>query len=103
MKIQRLVESNTFHGSEEQIREWYQYGVVGVHYASMGYGDTVKYVNALRREVRKEYPKIKDDDMRIVNITEGMSNMHAHFMTLFVPIPIDEFFRLREEGKINIL
>ena len=29
--------------------------------------------------------------------------MHAHFMTLFVPIPIDEFFRLREEGKINIL
>ena len=102
MKIQRLIDSSSFHASEAEIREWYKYGVVGVYYTSMGYGDTVAYVEELTAEVLKEYPKVNKSDVRIWTIGEKESNMHAHFMTLIVPIPIDDFLRLRAEGKINI-
>lgn len=102
MEIQRFVDIETLRGTEEEIREWYKYDVVGVHYTSMGYGDTVDYVERLRDEVLKEYPNIKKTDMRIWIIGDHESRRHARFLTLFVPIPIDDFLRLRAENKIGI-
>ena len=102
MATLKLVDAQTFFMSENEVRAAYHHGIVGIHYAFDSYGSDVQRVLELRKEVLKDYPQMSDQKMEVRKLLRSESIRHASLITLFVGIPIDDFLKLREEGKIDI-
>ncbi|MBR4110808.1 MAG: hypothetical protein IKK43_03885 [Clostridia bacterium] len=100
--ILRLVEERTFHMNESEVRAAYPYGKVMIHYAFDNYSHDVKHVLDLREQVRKDYPKMSDRDMQVMELSKTQTIRHAGLTTLFVGIPIDDYLKLRKEDRIDI-
>ena len=98
----RLVEERTYFMSEAEVRAVYTYGKVGIHYAFNNYEDSVEHVLKLRNEILKDYPNMRDSEMKVWKLTREETIRHARFTTLYVSIPIDEYLKLRKEDKFEI-
>ena len=98
----RLVEERTYFMNEAEIRDAYTYGTVGIHYAFNNYGHSVEHVLKLRQKVLKDYPNMKDSEMEVRELTRAETIRHASFTTLYIGIPIDEYVKLRNAGKLDI-
>ncbi len=98
----KLVQEDTFYMSEEEVREAYKYGKVGIHYAFNNYDHDVSHVLALKEEVLKDYPSMSDMDMEVWTLSRNETVRHADLTTLFVNIPIDDYLKLRKAGAFGI-
>ena len=100
--VMRLVRESVFKMSEEELRKKFPYGKVGVHYAIGSNDHSIAHVHALQAEVLRDYPNMKDRDMNVCTVTRGSAIRYGDITTLFVPIPIDDYLKLRKENKIEI-
>ena len=100
--VMRLVRESVFKMNEEELRKKFPYGKVGVHYAIDSRNHSITHVLALRNEVLKDYPNMKDCDMNVCTVARGSTIRFGDITTLFVTIPIDDYLKLRKENKIEI-
>lgn len=98
----RLVDKITFRMSEDELRRTSLYGQVGVYYAFENYGHSVQHVLELRDEVLKDFPKMKDSDMEVRELSMRETNRHACYTTIYISIPIDDYLKLKAKGGFDI-
>lgn len=98
----RLVDEITFRMSEDELRNSSLYGQVGVYYAFENYGHSVQHVLELRDEVLKDFPKMKDSDMEVRELSMRETNKHAFYTSLYISIPIDDYLKLKAKGGFDI-
>ena len=76
---------------------------VGVYYSFNNYSCNLAHINALKEEILKDYPDMRDEDIEVQYILHNESIRHARFTVLRVSIPKEEFIRLRKENLIHML
>ena len=88
--------------SDDEIRNHHK-EYVRVLYGSNDYKCNLTHINELKECVLKNYPNTKDEDIEVLFISTTESIRHARFTMLSVPIPTEDFIKLRSEGQIYIL
>lgn len=101
--VEKYVDERTFCLSEEAVRKLVCGGSIGIHYGLNNYGDSVRHILELRDEVLKDYPNMEENEMTIWVVGEHESIRNARKTTLFVRIPLEDYFKFRKDGKIRIL
>ena len=96
------MQEGTLKMSDDEIRKQCKESV-GILYGFNTYGCSVKHINELCEAVHQDYTDIKDEDIEVWYILPSQSIRHARSTMLWVKIPIENFIKLRKEGKINIV
>ena len=102
MRREKYVDERIFRMNEEEVRKLCTNGDIGIHYAYNCYAEDVGHILRLREEVLKDYPDMSDKDMGIWKISRHESIRHASYTTLYVHIPLEDYFKLKEAGEILI-
>ena len=97
-----FVREHTMNASENDLKHIGKYGV-NLWYGFNNYDKSVEQIMRLKEAVKKDYPDIEDKNMFINIIESYESNRHARQMMLVINITIEEFIRLKNEGKLEIL
>ena len=95
----RLVGEKIFRMHEADLRDAQSDGEVGVYYSSTNYQHSLEHVLQLRQEILKDFPNMKDSEMEVMEVRSKNNTGHT---ALYIRIPIDEYLKLRNAGKISI-
>lgn len=101
-ELKRFIHESALKLSDDEIREQCK-EYIRVLYGFNNYGCNLVHINELKECILKDYPDTKDEDMDIWFISAYESIRHARFTMLSVPIPTEDFIKLRAEGQIYIL
>ena len=101
-RLERYIQERNFNISAEELKDM-DMTRIGIFYGFNNYSCSVQHVLELAEAVRQEYPNISNDDMSIWYLEHSQSIRHAGYTTLYVPIPVDDFIRLRMNNEIGIL
>lgn len=102
-KLERYINVENYAASDETIRELCPERICIWYAFDRNYNCNVAHINELCAAIRSEYPDMKDEDMEVRVITHGQSRAHEGYTTLRVPIPVEDFLRLRQARQISIL
>ena len=101
-RLDRYIKEQNFHTTDEEIRELCK-DRISIWYGFNNYQSNVKHILELRDAVLADYPQMTEEDIEVWVVQPHESIRHAHFTTLRVSIPTEDFIKLRQERKIYIL
>ncbi len=104
--IMWYAKPGTMSGTDDQIRTFsrnFHSPAICIFCGSDNYNRDVQHINELKKFVNEEFPDIPDNEMVICTISYSDSIKMTGKMMLCVTIPIEDFIRLRKDGKIETL
>lgn len=101
-RLKRYINVENYRASDDEIRAVCPERIC-IWYGFNNYECNMTHINALCDAVRSEYPDMENKDMEVRVITHGQSRAHEGHTTLRVPIPVEDFIRLRQAHEIGIL
>ncbi len=98
-----FVDERIFLANEDGVRTIANasHGMIGVHYA-FSYGRSADQVLKLKEAVQEDYPKKKASEMEVWILERKESMRHAGIMTLYIEIPVKDYLRFKNEGRVEI-
>lgn len=103
-RFERYIDAEGFYASDAVVRKRKADGFgICIWYGFDNCGHTVKHILDLYEVVKAEYPSKRPEDVEVWVIDPSLSVRHAHQTLLRVSIPVEDFIKLRQEGKLNIL
>lgn len=101
-ELKRFLHESALKLTDDEIREQCE-EKIRIFYGFNNYGCNLVHINELRECILKDYPDTKDEDIEVWFVSAAESIRHARFTMLTVPIPTEDFIKLRNKRQIFIL
>ena len=101
-RLELYIQERNFCAPDDEIRRLCK-EKIAVWYGFNNYQSSVKHILELCEAVRNDYPDMKDEEMEVWFVERHQSIRHARYTTLRVSIPVEDFIKLRQDGKISVL
>lgn len=101
-RLEKYISSVNFHATDDELRELCPTHIC-VYYAFDSYANNLHHIMDLASAIKNEYPNIQEKDMTVWFVNSNQSRRHVGYTTLYVPIPIEDYLRMRHNNEINIL
>lgn len=101
-RLEKYIREDNFYATDDELRKLCPQHI-GVFYGFNTYSDSVQHIMELVKAVKEDRPDIKEKDMTVWYVQRHQSRRHAGYTTLYVPIPIEDYLRMRHNDEISIL
>lgn len=101
-QLLRMVTEENFRRTEEEHRKLGPRGIY-IWYGYNNYDQSVSQINSIARAIKKDFPRIRPNEMVICFIQEKDSIIHVHHTFVRIRVHVNNFLELKQKNMLDIL